>query len=695
MVQGYFTLPEAAQYLGLAPEELRRMAQRNQIRSFQDRGTLRFRIQDIQELARQRGLTSDPDLVLGEPPAPKSGATPRVAPPKSGPRSGPRTPPKTPQPSSAARNKNDVFDFEFDAEDSIDIGREVLDAGPTGSKRGSRAPSPRSGASPKSGAVPKSGAAPKSAARGPGRSGTTPREPVKSGSDSDVKLVADGSELGFSVGSSPTPRVTGESGVRLGESGPRKSKLGGSRPSQLAANSPRPKSQGTPQPVDSGIRLVPMGSDDAALGASNDEIPLGAMPPVSASDSDVRLERAAEPPPSEEAMLLTEEINLDEEIRKQEAALQQQSKTRFKPKSQVKLTPPNSPFELSEHDFDEPSGSQAKSKTHEDSSDFDLTPAAPDEDFSLDLSEDALGGEPGVLSGPASGVNLAKPGDSGISLEEGVGDIDLSLDVNDDVGAPVPNDSSDFELSLADPSEEQPAGAESSEFELSLDDSVGTDGGSDSEFELSLDESEPGDASDSEFELTLDDSSGEMAAATPQVKASGKDIFESDQDLVSLDDSGSEVAELDGDSSDFELALDDSEVISEDESGSQVVALDEEEAIDEGAQTLATADFDLPEEEGEAAGDFGELDVEADADAEADAEPEEEVEREVQVVEKVKLIQPAPWGAMPVVLMLPCVIVMFLVGIMGFEMVQSSNGFRQTGFLTRTFAGLMGMEPKK
>lgn len=689
MVQGYFTLPEAAQYLGLAPDELRRMAQRNQIRSFQDRGTLRFRIQDIQELARQRGLTSDPDLVLGEPPPPKSSATPRVAPPKSG----PRTPAKTPQPGSASRNKNDVFDFEFDAEDSIDIGREVLDGGPTGSKRGSKAPSPKSG-TPRSG-TPRSGTAPKSSARGPARSGTTPREPAKSGSDSEVRLVADGSELGFSVGSSPTPRVTGGSGVRLGESGPRKSKLGAGRPSQLGGHSPKPKSQGTPQLLDSGIRLVPMGSDDSALGASNDEIPLGAMPPMSSGDSDVRLERANEPPPSEEAMLLTEEINLDEEIRKQEAALQRQSKTRFKPKSQVKLTPPSSPFELSEHDFDEPA--PAKGKTHEDSSDFDITPGGTDEDFSLDLSEDALGGEPGVLSGPASGVNLAKPGDSGISLEEGLDDIDLSLEVADEPGGAVPHDSSDFELSLADPSNEEmsSAKADSSEFELSLDESVGTEGGSDSEFELSLDESGPGDASDSEFELTLDDSSGEMPAATPQVKASGKDIFESDQDLVSLEDSGSEVGDLDGDSSDFELALDDSEVVSEDESGSQVVALDEEESVDEGAQTLATADFDLPEEDADAGG-FGDLDVEADAaEPDADAEPEEAAEREVQVVEKVKLIQPAPWGAMPVVLMLPCVIVMFLVGIMGFEMVQSSNGFRQTGFLTRTFAGLMGMDPKK
>src|SRR5207244_10131207 len=68
MVQGYWTLQEAAQVLGMPPEDLKQMAQRNQIRSFQDRGTWRFRVQDIQELARQRGVTSDPDLPLGEQP---------------------------------------------------------------------------------------------------------------------------------------------------------------------------------------------------------------------------------------------------------------------------------------------------------------------------------------------------------------------------------------------------------------------------------------------------------------------------------------------------------------------------------------------------------------------------------------------------------------------------------------------------
>src|SRR5439155_24923248 len=97
MVQGYYTLQEAAQVLGMSPEDLKQMAQRNQIRSFQDRGTWRFRVQDIQELARQRGLSSDPELTLGE--SPPRTPPPKSSPPKSGPKVGPRSPaPKSPPP---------------------------------------------------------------------------------------------------------------------------------------------------------------------------------------------------------------------------------------------------------------------------------------------------------------------------------------------------------------------------------------------------------------------------------------------------------------------------------------------------------------------------------------------------------------------------------------------------------------------
>src|SRR5207253_501297 len=99
MVQGYYTLEEAAKLLSMPTEELKQMAQRKEIRSFQDRGTLRFRAQDVEELGRRRGAGSDPDLVIGEAPPP----TPRVG-PKS---------PSSPRPSKQASPKpsKDVFSF--------------------------------------------------------------------------------------------------------------------------------------------------------------------------------------------------------------------------------------------------------------------------------------------------------------------------------------------------------------------------------------------------------------------------------------------------------------------------------------------------------------------------------------------------------------------------------------------------------
>jgi len=73
MVQ-YYTLEQAAQLLRTTPDQLKEMAKKNEVRAFQDRGTLRFRSQEIDELARSRGLGSDPDLQLGEAKAAKPGA---------------------------------------------------------------------------------------------------------------------------------------------------------------------------------------------------------------------------------------------------------------------------------------------------------------------------------------------------------------------------------------------------------------------------------------------------------------------------------------------------------------------------------------------------------------------------------------------------------------------------------------------
>ncbi|QEH37869.1 hypothetical protein OJF2_64610 [Aquisphaera giovannonii] len=62
----FYTLEEAARVLGMSPEELKSKAQHREIRAFLDGGSWRFRVVDIDELARHRGLGSDAELRLSD-----------------------------------------------------------------------------------------------------------------------------------------------------------------------------------------------------------------------------------------------------------------------------------------------------------------------------------------------------------------------------------------------------------------------------------------------------------------------------------------------------------------------------------------------------------------------------------------------------------------------------------------------------
>src|SRR5215216_2178400 len=72
----YYTLDEAARVLQTTADEVRKMADDKKLRTFRDKGTLRFRAQEIDELARQMGIGSDADLQLGEVPQPRKGSSP-------------------------------------------------------------------------------------------------------------------------------------------------------------------------------------------------------------------------------------------------------------------------------------------------------------------------------------------------------------------------------------------------------------------------------------------------------------------------------------------------------------------------------------------------------------------------------------------------------------------------------------------
>jgi hypothetical protein len=628
MVQGFYTLAEAAQMLGMAPEELKQMAQKNQIRSFQDRGTWRFRVQDIQELARLRGASSDQELVLGEAPPIKKGDSSK---PKSGPRAGSHGP--------------DVFDFSLETDE-----------------RAKRKPDSKRGAPP------------------------TP----KPGSDSDVRIVADSGDVEFVFEPDKVSKHGSDSDVKLVPSDSDARRRADTPPASRGKKpeSPVPrKTRGEDQP-DSPVRLSPADSDSdiKIVGTGSDEVPLGDSGELAASDSDIRLEgRMATPPASDEG-ILTEEIDLDAELKKKEA--EQKKSSKLKPKSKLPKFTQTSPFELSDihkkGEKVEKSEAPSKPGKKPDSSDYDLTPGKPDSsDFDLNVGQESssefdLELDSGVnvqgLKDSSSGINIGHPADAGISLEQG-DDSSLEFELAPDSKAGTPRPATPKPATPKPGKKSADEKPDSSEFELSLDDSQS------SPLELESDSSE--------FELTLDDSGGlEGAPKSKAGKGSSedKDIFESDFEVPALEDeSSSQVAalETDLDSSDFDLTLGDSEVVA-DESGSQVVALDEEEA-DEAAATVTAKGRPGAELEEEV-----ELDELAEVPEEEAEVEEEEAVGAVREVVRERLIRPAPWGVLPVILMLPCVIVMFLVLLMGLELVQSAVGYQPPGFLTKTFMGLIG-----
>jgi excisionase family DNA binding protein len=72
MAKKYLTLEEAAQLLGMAPDELVRLRERSEIRGFADRGTWKFKSEDVEEFARSRDADSSPEVpILDDSPKPK------------------------------------------------------------------------------------------------------------------------------------------------------------------------------------------------------------------------------------------------------------------------------------------------------------------------------------------------------------------------------------------------------------------------------------------------------------------------------------------------------------------------------------------------------------------------------------------------------------------------------------------------
>jgi hypothetical protein len=64
MSKKYLTLEEASSFLRIAPSELNKLRERGEIRAFSDRGSWKFREEDVENLSRSRQADSNPEVPL-------------------------------------------------------------------------------------------------------------------------------------------------------------------------------------------------------------------------------------------------------------------------------------------------------------------------------------------------------------------------------------------------------------------------------------------------------------------------------------------------------------------------------------------------------------------------------------------------------------------------------------------------------
>jgi hypothetical protein len=346
-----------------------------------------------------------------------------------------------------------------------------------------------------------------------------------------------------------------------------------------------------------------------------------------------------------------------------------------------------------------PSSKKPPASKNVESSEFELNLDADSSDeFELSLANDSsdeisLGDMPPPSDGDskaglASGINLSRPKDAGLSLERGDGRSSRKLPA---VKPDAISGKSSKKLPKVQPGESD----DEIDFELSLDQPGASSKKLASGKNLggSAKNLKPDDSS--EFDLNLDDS-GEIAAVEPDgdpvdldVEDEKKnDIFETDFEIPALDDdSASEVvaideADTDLENSDFDLAIDETgDIEVDEESGSQVVMLDDEiePAADEAPKSTKSKKKPkrkpVPDDEEENVS-FDDMDIEDEQSASA-ALRGAHADVDDEGAERVVLVSSAPWGWVPAVALLPTVFVVFIAGLMAYEMMHSMWGYHQ------------------
>lgn len=293
-----------------------------------------------------------------------------------------------------------------------------------------------------------------------------------------------------------------------------------------------------------------------------------------------------------------------------------------------------------------------------DSSEFELSLDVDSDDFQLSLNtqssdEVPVGTEtPASPARGASGINLRKPVDSGISLEK-----------EEAPAAPPSDKPSDEEL----------------DFELTLDSNTAASG-----IKLSGLTAKPSPTadSDSEFELTLDDSSANVSMEHAVLEELGikdqqeqvADIFETDFEVPPLDDSSASASEVVVVESDTDLNAEPlSEVVVE-ETG--------DVEIDEVAVDLADESLQVGPSASQALAGV----------------PTRLEEQEEALVVAGEAYRPAPWGPVPAILLLLAFPFMMLGVLMGYQTVETMVGYQQPqkpiSPLLRSIASTLDMELK-
>ncbi|CAN5622219.1 hypothetical protein BH11PLA2_BH11PLA2_52150 [soil metagenome] len=371
------------------------------------------------------------------------------------------------------------------------------------------------------------------------------------------------------------------------------------------------------------------------------------------ADSDIRLEADAGPKSNRRRaaeMQATEELSID-------LSMPESGKQKKSGQSSKKLSAPKTGPNLSK-----PGKAESDS-----SSEFELSLDSDSDSFELTLNPDGsdevdLGGSTVDKRG-GSGINLARPADSGVSLESD-DDMELSLDEE-------PTTNSGRKLTGPKSVKMPRVDAEHS---------------------------------DSEFELTLDDNSGLQDAMAEDAQQG--DIFETDFELPASDDSdlesGSEVVAVEGsdtdlENSDFDLALDESDIQSEDESASQVVLLDDEDDAPRGGKSgklgkAAKSKRSLLDDEEDNAIDLDD----DDASSQLRNVPRRQVDDEEDSAAPIGAYKPKPWGILPAIVLLPAFLLTFLGGLMSYELLRGmwsyNHGTKPGGSLVRGVADMFDMK---